>query len=223
MKKTKKYRKFAVISGISIVIMTVVAALIMGMVYVPVFDMNVKQFSEQLPLMNSHLLFGLIGWIVILVCDLLATWGLYKFYLMKNKLKSQVMGFFRLVYSVILMIAIFQLANAVISSSEAEESYSFIISFQSIWQFGLIFFGVHLLYLAGLVWEKKTSLRVIGILLFAAGIGYVVSNIADLFVPNYEQIRSNAEAVFILPMVLGEFGLAIWLLIKGGRISAQET
>jgi hypothetical protein len=220
MNNTKNYRKFAVLTGVSIVIMTVVSALIMGMVFVPAFNMNVRQFSEQLPEIKSPLLFGLMGWIVILVCDLLATWGLYKFYSMKNKFKSQIMGLLRLIYSVILIIAIFQLAKAVISSSEAEESYSLLISFQSIWQFGLIFFGIHLLFLADLVYERRMILRVIGILLFIAGIGYMGSNIADLLIDNYEQIRSKAEAVFILPMVLGEFGLAIWLLVKGGHNGA---
>ena len=99
------------------------------------------------------------------------------------------------------------------------ESYEYLQSFQSIWQFGLIIFGGHLLYLAPLVWEKGTLLKVISVTIFIAGIGYVVSNTLDLFIADYEQMRSSVEAVFILPMVLGELGLAIWLLAAGGKES----
>ena len=221
MKKSVNQRFYAILSGVSIIIMAVAAGLAMGLVFAPVLKMDLETFSAQLPVFKSSLLYGILGWVIILICDLLATWGLFKYYFPKNKSKSAVMGVFRLIYSVILGVAIVQLMRALAANTE-EESYSFIHSFEVIWQFGLIFFGVHLLYLARLVCENRTVMRIIAGLLFMAGIGYFGSNIADLFIGNYEEIRPNIEAVFILPMVVGELGLAIWLLIKGGKTSIVQ-
>lgn len=52
-------------------------------------------------------------------------------------------------------------------------------------------------------------------MLFIAGVGYISSNIADLFVPHYEDLRAKFEAPFIIPMIFGELGLALWFIIKG--------
>lgn len=217
MKKTINQRQLSKLTGISLVVMTIAAGVSMGMVYMPVFEMGETQFAEQLPEIRIPLIFGILGWLVILICDFLVSWGLYKIYERKDKTKSKIMGILRLIYSLILMGAIFQLIRATFVTSGAEEVYRLLQNFQSIWQFGLIIFGMHLLYLAALVCEKKTIRQAISVLLFIAGIGYVLSNTADLFIVNYEEMRSSVEAIFILPMILGELGLAIWLLIKGGK------
>lgn len=222
MKKLLNQRFNAVLSGVSIIVMAIAAGLAMGLVFAPVLKMDLESFTTHLPEFKSSLLYGSVGWVVILICDLLATWGLFMYYYPKNNSKSLAMGAFRLIYSVILGVAIVQLIRALASSS-VEESYSLIHSFEGIWQFGLIFFGVHLLYLARLVCEKRTIMRVFGGLLFIAGIGYFGSNIADLFIVDYEAMRPDVEAVFIIPMVFGEIGLAFWLLVKGGRgVTVQE-
>lgn len=216
MKNKITQRQFGMVSGISLVIMTIVAGMVMGGVYAPVFKMNSEQLIEVLPEMRAEFLWGSIGWGVILLCDLLVSWGLYRFYEPKNNRRAMVMGGLRFIYSLILGIAIIELIRAQFIF-DGKEVYTLLQSFQSIWQLGLIIFGFHLLYLAGLVCEKNTLQKGIGILLFAAGIGYVISNIADLFITDYEQLRERVEVIFLLPMVFGEFGLAIWLIAKGGK------
>lgn len=221
MKTNSVQRRIALITGVSIVLMTVVAGLTMGKVFAPLFEMDPEELSENRMILDATFLYGVIGWIVILFCDLAATWGLYKYYWESSSRKASVMGMFRLIYSMILLYAIVQLVMANVELSKTEADFELvhmkIQAFQSIWQFGLIIFGAHLLYLAPLVCKRKTIRQAISILLFIAGIGYVSSNTADLFIADYEQLRPKVEAVFILPMVLGEFGLAVWLLIKGGR------
>ncbi|MCB0430691.1 MAG: DUF4386 domain-containing protein [Flavobacteriales bacterium] len=218
MKSTMNQKQLSRLTGIALVVMAVAAAMSMGMVFAPVFEMTPDQFAQHLPRLKMPLFFGILGWVVILMCDLFVSWGLYELYAVKDEGKSKAMGLFRLIYSLILMMGIVQLIRAVaLPSGDADTTYDLIQSFQSIWQFGLIVFGVHLLLLAGLVCEKKTILQIIGMLLFVAGIGYVVSNMADLFIADYESIRSRVEAVFVLPMILGELGLAVWLLVRGGR------
>lgn len=127
------------------------------------------------------------------------------------------MGLLRFIYSVILAIAIYQLIGAYLNINQVEKTVELLHSFESIWQFGLIVFGFHLMLLSGLVCEKKIIKKVLAILLLIAGIGYTVSNTLDLFIENYEDFRFNVELAFIIPMIFGELGLAIWLLTKGGK------
>lgn len=221
MKKRMTPRQVAVLTGMSIVVMTVVAGITMGAVFAPLFEMSTEEFAAQVPRIRSNYLYGILGWIVILITDVLVSWGLYKYYLERNANKALIMGLLRLFYSLILLIAIVQLVRSYSAMNgtnvDTERAHELLFSFQSIWQFGLIIFGLHLLSLSKLVCEKRTIRQVIAAFLFLAGIGYVGSNTADLFITNYEQIRSQVEVYFIPPMLLGEFGLAIWLLIKGAK------
>lgn len=214
-------RQAALMTGMSIVLMTIFAGITMGGVFVPLFEMDSAEFSVQASGLTNNFLFGIFGWIMILITDVLASWGLYRFYAVKNEKKARIMAALRLIYSAILLVGIVQLIRSFLMISGSSADYAnareLLFSFQAIWQFGLIIFGVHLLYLSRLVCEKRTIKQVIAILLFIAGIGYIGSNTADLFIDNYEQIRAQIEVYFILPMLLGEFSLAIWLLWKGGR------
>ncbi|MCB9234142.1 MAG: DUF4386 domain-containing protein [Bacteroidia bacterium] len=220
-------RKVALLTGSAIVIMAVVAGLTMGLVFTPIFELNSDSFSTQFSGMKSAFQLGILGWLVILICDLVASWGLFRVWEGKNRKKSMAMAAFRLIYSLILLVAIGHLVLALVNFTQTTPDYGQIweqiLDFQSIWQFGLILFGVHLLLLAPLVFEKGFVLKAISILLFIAGIGYVASNTADLFIADYEEIRFKVEAVFMAPMVLGELGLAIWLLVKGGKKSDLTT
>lgn len=221
MKKRMTPRQVAIITGTSLIVMTIVAGITMGGVFSPLFAMSYEDFVASVPEFKTNYIFGILGWFVILITDILVSWGLYKFYVEKNVNKALIMGLLRLVYSVILLIGIVQLVRSYSAMNGAnvdmEKVYELIFSFQSIWQFGLIIFGIHLLYLSKLVCKKRTIRQVIAALLFLAGIGYVGSNTADLFIANYEQFRTQVEVYFILPMIFGEFGLAIWLLAKGGK------
>ena len=221
MKTRLNHRKTAIVTSASIILMTVVAGVTMGGGFDSVFEMNPAQLAFNLTTIQSFMHYGMLGWIVIFICDLIATWGLHRYYREQNRIKANIMGVLRLIYSLILLLAITQIIKANVELSQSTVDYSsvhiLLHKFQSIWQFGLILFGFHLLYLAPLVCKKKSVQQVISMLLFIAGIGYIISNVTDLFVKDYEQIRPRIEAVFILPMVLGEFGLAVWLLIKGGR------
>lgn len=213
----RNQRRAAQLTGISLLLMAVIAGGIMTEIYAPIFNSGRADFIVHFEESNTRLIIGLFGWILILLCDIQVSCGLYVVYRTKNQRRAFLMGALRLIYSTILMIAIVQLIRAYFFSSDAEESYELILSFRSSWLFGLIIFGVHLVYLSTLVWNEQLVPKVISGALFMAGIGYIVSNVLNLIIVDYEQLRSQVEAVFILPMIVGELGLAIWLLVKGGK------
>ena len=212
MGKTKDY--YARLSGISIILMAIAAGIAMEGVLGKYLQMDEFELQNKLANYAIDLPVAIISWIAILLCDLTVSWGLWKFYSSKDAGKAKLMGATRFVYSVILLIAIVQL----IRSSNSENAYDLLHSFESIWQFGLIIFGIHLILLSRLVCEKRMVNRIFAILLFVAGVGYFGSNIANLFIENYELYRAKMELVFIPAMIFGEIGLAFWLLIKGKKV-----
>ena len=81
-------------------------------------------------------------------------------------------------------------------------------AFQSGWDLALIVFGLHLFVLGILVFRSgKTGLRVVGTLVTAAGVGYLIDGVGKVLVPNYG--LTVAMYTFV-----GEPLLMFWLLWK---------
>lgn len=82
---------------------------------------------------------------------------------------------------------------------------------------GLVVFGVHLIALGYLLVRSRYVPRVIGILVVAAGIGYLTDNLGRLFVPGYSAF-AVASAVLLTAASIGELVLTMWLLVKGVNV-----
>lgn len=139
-------------------------------------------------------------------------------------------AWFRLIYSIILGIAISNLVLSLLLLNRGNELFSeiendqmvpmvlfFINGFKEIWSFGLIIFGLHLLGLGYLTFKSGVVPKVWSILLTFAALGYIITNVGSLLLSTFENYKHTIEILFILPMILGEMGLAIWLLLKGGK------
>ncbi|MBI1307014.1 MAG: DUF4386 family protein [Bacteroidetes bacterium] len=211
-------RRAAVVTGASLLLMTVLAGVVMGLVFNPVFGADQNSAITLLLTGEITLATGVIGWVFIFLLDVLVSISLFSYYRSKNTSRSVWMAVFRLVYSAILAVGICFLVRAWIQAGNGDAgAIKSISTFKAIWQNGLIVFGIHLVLLSKLVCEKKWMQRILAGLLLIAGIGYIVSNSAAWFVEDYELKRASVEAIFILPMILGEVGLAIWMLMKGGK------
>jgi hypothetical protein len=78
-------------------------------------------------------------------------------------------------------------------------------------------FGPWLFHLGVLIYRSGFLPRIIGVLLIAAGFGYLAESIAPLLLPSY----ANAVDRFAsIPLMLGEPAFILWLLIVGARESA---
>jgi hypothetical protein len=96
-------------------------------------------------------------------------------------------------------------------------------SFNYTWLIGLIFFGLHLLLLGYLIIKSGFIPKIIGVLLFVAGIGYLVDSFAFFLYPSYESVKDIFQMIVILPGVIGEFSFTIWLLIKGFTLGVNQN
>lgn len=224
-------RKSAWIAGISLIIMTLAAFFSYGFVHgsLVVQDDAGATFNN---VVSSNTLFKaeIFGWVLILIADILVAWAFYTFLQPINKNLSLLGAWLRLIYTAILGMAILNLIAVLLLSSQADYLSSFtpeqieslamllLDGFESIWSMGLIVFGGHLLVVGYVVLQSDRIPKVIGVGLLLASIGYIVIHLGKTFLPQYEGAISMLHLVFMLPMVAGELGFGIWLLIRGRKL-----
>src|SRR5699024_5340853 len=84
--------------------------------------------------------------------------------------------------------------------------------FQQIWDASLMVFAAHLMAVALLAWRGGVVPRVIAVLVLIAGLGYFVDALSPMFTLGFEVSTIS---------FVGEVALLLWLLIRGGRNTAQ--
>lgn len=130
----------------------------------------------------------------------------------------------RVVYALVLGVAITQLMAVVQLVSEQAEVTSImnkLESFESLWSNGLIIFGLHLVGLGILSIVSTNISNIFGGLFLFAGLCYFGIHLAKATAPTYGDQISSVEIVLSLPMAIAELGFAFWLIFKGGKRSIQ--
>lgn len=220
-------RQAAIIAGVSILVMTIAAFIAEGTTIGNLFVENNAETTTMNILASAMLFrFGVFSWLVILICDVLAAWGLYIFLRPVNKSLSLLTAWFRLIYVVILATALLYLFDVLLITKGADNYLAawgtdllqaqVLLSmngFYQAWSIGLIIFGIHILGLGYLILRSTYVPNYWGVLLIIAGIGYLLTNCIDLLIPGYKDIKKILEWIFIIPM-LAEVGLGFWLLLK---------
>lgn len=185
---------------------------------------------------GSEVLFrtGIAAFVVVLVADVVVAWGLYVFFQRTSRELSLFAAWLRLVYAAIAAAALLNLVVAVrlavgtgsVTALEpGQRDAQVMLSLDAYnygWRIGLVLFGVHLLLLGFVMLKSDYAPRLLGTLVAAAGLGYVVTMLAGVLLPNFEDLKSLFLLVLAVVAVPAEFGLAIWLLWRGGRGRAPK-
>jgi hypothetical protein len=169
---------------------------------------------------------GFVSDLLIFLCDVAVAMLLYVLLRSVSKTGSLISAGFRLtgtaIYGVNLLnyfAALIVLSGAdYLSSLDSSQLNSIALMFLNIhrhgYDLGLVFFGLHCLFLGYLIFNSEYFPKILGIFMYAAGVGYVVGSFTLFLWPEY----SGAIApIYIAPLV-GELSLCLWLLIKGVRI-----
>ncbi|MEO8196228.1 MAG: DUF4386 domain-containing protein [Thermoanaerobaculia bacterium] len=82
-----------------------------------------------------------------------------------------------------------------------------------------VFWGLWLFPFGILVVRSGLFPRVLGILLLVAGSAYLTSSVTSIVLPAYGDVVSRAAT----PLLLGEFPIIFWLLIKGAKVPQPEV
>jgi hypothetical protein len=158
---------------------------------------------------------SLLGWIVIVVADVAISVVFYLLFESFDRALSLVSATLRLVYSTVLgayLLHLFE-ASLWVGSPELQESASAAFdTFSAGFRLALVFFGAHLIVLGLLLNGSRYVPRLIAVLIFVAGAGYIADGLASFFLLDRAAMWST---ILLTPAFLGEVSLTAWLLAKG--------
>jgi hypothetical protein len=164
----------------------------------------------------------------VIVLDVLVAWALLGVFAAVNRNISRLAAWFRVAYAAVFMVAIGHLAGVPDLLSNTGYSTVFtpeqlqgqamvkLEAFQDTYMAGLILFGVHLLILGYLAYRSGYVPKVIGVLLAVAGVGYTADSLVTVFT------EGTPFAISTITF-LGEFLLALWLLVRGRRLTTRSA
>ncbi|MUK88924.1 DUF4386 family protein [Ornithinibacillus sp. L9] len=165
---------------------------------------------------------AIISLVAVVILDVIIAWSLYKVFKPIHHTLSLLAACFRVVYATMFGVAIHQLYNALqilidtefLSIWEPAEHYAhamlYINAFNNEWNISLIIFGLHLLVLGYLMLHSNYFPKILGVLIFIAGLGYLMDSLGLLFFKNY----SFEISIYTF---IGELLLIIWLFIRGRK------
>lgn len=220
-------RANALIAGISLIIMALAAGFSYGYVQNSLVMEGDPGATHQ-NFINNVSLFGggIMGWIVILISDILVAWCLYTFFAPTDKKIALATGLARGLYSAALALGIYDLTAAWHKLYSADQDTGAFIqlldNFEKHWLHGLIVFGFHLIGLGYLSFRSKSVPLWIARLLCLAGVSYTFINGAKVVAPGAADWVSLAEMILSVPMAVAELALAVWLIWKGGKRKSAE-
>jgi hypothetical protein len=170
---------------------------------------------------------GIFCYVLTFIFDLVAAWALYILLRPVNEYLSQLTALFRIVYGAIALVALINLYNILrllgsndfLTAVSPDPFYSQVMNFykefKSGWNFGLLFFGFHLVFLGYMVFRSDYIPRILGILLIIAGLGYMANPLKPILYP-------TVSVDFAKYTFYGELIFMLWLLIRGYRINEPK-
>jgi len=211
-------RKTAITAGIALLLMGVIAGFTYGFAHNTLINIENPE-STYHNMVHSNLLFrsAVLGWVAILLLDILVAWALYVLFKKQDSNRSLLTGWLRLVYSAMLGVAIHSLVQLFnIGEMNATETMHHIKAFENMWSLSLIVFGFHLLELGRLALKSPAS-KIFGILLIVAAVSYLYINASKMLFADTPEALVVTESILSIPMAVGELSFAVWLIIKGGK------
>lgn len=168
---------------------------------------------------------GILCFLVVLILDVVVAWALHIFFKPVNRDVSRLAAWLRLVYAAMLGMALPNLvevqtlvrgaggARLVDPALWRAQVMLSLEAFHDVWALGLIVFGLHLLTLGYLALCSSFVPKILGVLLLAAGLGFVAEHAGRLLADDFDVAVSTFVG-------WGELVFVFWLLVRGGRVRA---
>jgi hypothetical protein len=226
-------RQAALASGVGLLLLAILAAIVnFGVLQKLIVASDTQTTAQNIAAAQGLFRLAIGGFFAVAMLDVVVAWGLYYVFEPVNRSLSLLAALFRVVYATMFAMAVNNLLSAlqVVGGADSLKALGtdqvlaqmmvLLGAFQSGWDLALIVFGLHLFVLGILVFRSgNTGLRVLGILVTAAGVGYLIDGVGKVLVPNYS--LTIAMYTFI-----GEPLLMFWLLwkaIRGFRPAAPAS
>lgn len=201
------------ITACSILLMALAAGFSYGYVHTSLFIKSDATATLKLVRAQSGLFSaGLVNWCLILLLDLIVSWGVCALYSKKQPVIARITGSLRLLYTLVFGLAIAQLFEIPHHAdlNNALDLYTAFEQFNRLWSFALIIFGLHLFTLAVPVRSASKFSRSVSVLLALAGLAYLVVHTL-MYCDNWQALASSIEQAAAPIMALGELVFAVFL------------
>ncbi len=181
---------------------------------------NDAALTAQNILDNSTLfLSGIFAIFFTYLKDILLAWTLYIFLRPVNASLSLLAGCFRIVYTVLAIVALFNLLYAfqsvTMSALQDDNRHERVLELVNARRFAMnlayIIFGIYLILIGGLIYKASYIPKLLGVLMILAGAAWIIISLQPYFFKGY-----NLQ--WMMFFSVGELFFTIWLLVKGSRI-----
>ena len=225
---SRPVRKASLITGVALLLMSALAGFGYNFaIHGLITPGNAARTAQDIMAHQGLFRSGIASLFLVIALDVVVALGLYRVFSPAGKGISALAAWLRLVYAGIFAVAVFQLAGAArllgggtsLPASGADRVHAAALAdisrFTDIWHAGFILFGLHLLVIAWLACRSGYVPKLLGVLIGIAGLGYIYDSIgAFLSHGSWTQVST---VTFI-----GEFLLALWLVIRGRRITVSQ-
>ena len=157
--------------------------------------------------------FGILSLYLVAALDVVVAWALYRVFKPVSKTVSRLAAWLRIAYAGVFVVGISQLVGAPRLHAQALQHIN---TFTNIWDAGLVLFGLNLFVLACLAYRSGYVPKLLGVLLAIAGFGYAFDTVVRVLVRG---ATSDVSAI----TGMGEFVFALWLVIRGRRITVRDS
>ncbi|MDQ1585464.1 MAG: hypothetical protein QOH80_829 [Actinomycetota bacterium] len=192
----------SLVAGVGLLLMSALAAF--GKVVVLdglVTPGDAAQTAKDIGANEGLFRLGIASLVLVIALDLVVAWSLYRVLRPVSARLSMIAAALRTVYAGVFLIALGPLW--------AEHT----TTFDDIWHAGLFLFGLHLILIGYLASRSRYVPRAIGVLLVVAGLGYGIDTVGRVLTTGTWTDVSSFTFI-------GEFLLALWLVIRGRRLSS---
>jgi len=188
---------------------------------------HIEQTVANIGSNHSLFLATVFGYLINFIGDIIAALGLFILLAPVNRAVSLIAAWFRLVYTTVAIVGLFNLATAYrliitpyyMNSFGAAQFHGqidlLLRSFRYIWTMGLVIFAIHLLVIAVLLYRANYLPKFLGVMIGIDALCLMAIELQPYFWPT-----TNLGWVFI--GTFGELVFMLWLLIMGWRIRDPE-
>lgn len=167
---------------------------------------------------NPQLLrWSAVAFLLIASLDVLLAWLLPILFQGVDRDLARLMGWFRLSYSVVLILGVVFLVQASNPAVDSGSAVTFLEAFHTTWTVGLLLFGVHLILLGWLMIRGQYATPVLGALVLLAGVAYVADTLSQIISSGVVDGQGPLTPIVATLSVVAEGWLAIWLLLARRR------
>lgn len=199
-----------------------------GIIYVPgklIVSGNTAATAHNILASERLFRLGIVSELICAAEFIFLLWVLYRLFAGVNKSHASLMLIFGAVFVPIMCLnALNEIAALTLlrgadflSIFDQSQRQALAMLFLDLHRYGYVIgwiFGLWLFPFGILVYKSGFLPRVLGVLLIAAGFGYLADSLTPLLLPSYEGLVGQIANI---PLTLGEPAIILWLLIMGAK------